>query len=106
MRLDPWKLECELPHSRTPTRAALSAAIVAATGANRNAVDVRLSTALAGRPGASGRRRSCSLAFAQVCADAMGLPLSALVSEGAEWDANVERLIAWRAAGMRRAVVG
>jgi len=106
MRLDPWKLECELPHSRTPTRAALSAAIVAATGDSRNAVDVRLSTALAGRRGANGRRRSCSLAFAQVCAEAMGLPVSALVSEGAEWESNVERLVIWRAAGMRRAVVG
>lgn len=105
MRLDPWKLETELPHSRTPTRAALSAAIVAATGDTRAAVDVRLSAALAGRPGASGRRRSCSPALARLCADAMGLPVAALLSEGAEWEAGVERWVLWRAAGMRRAVV-
>lgn len=106
MRLDPWKLEVEMPGSATPTRAALTRALMAATGRTRLAVANQLTAALRGKVNGDGRRVVASAELAAQCAAVMGVPVERLVSDGEEWDASVERLIAWRAAGMRRAVVG
>lgn len=92
MRLDPWKLLTELPTSQTPTRAALTLAIAAATGQSRVVVANRLTKALNGT--------AASRDTADLCAAAMGVPVARLLSDGDELADNRARLRVWIAAGM------
>lgn len=91
MRLDPWKLLTELPGSKTPTIAALTLALAAATGRSRVVVANELSKLLRGK--------GCVPEKAAVYAVVIGCAPEALLSGDVEWEASFTALRMWNLAG-------